>query len=547
MSIYDILSLLGGLGLFLFGMKLMSEGLELTAGSKLQKVLKTLTSNKFMGAAVGLFITAIIQSSSATTVMVVGFVNAGLMSLAQAAGVIMGANIGTTITSVLVAINPKQIAPVAVIAGAVMVAFFKKKSVTHVGQIIVGLGILFMGLNMMSDAMVPLRDYEPFLNIMVEFSKNPFLGLLAGMLVTAIIQSSSASVAILQAFAMQGLIRIDAAVFILFGQNIGTCVTALLASVGTNKTARRAAVVHLLFNVMGTVLFIGLFFVGEWTVVPSFTEVLEFIVPGNNTTAQISVAHIIFNIVSTLVMLPASNLLVKLSRKIIRGEDKQIVELKPKYIDDRLLNTPAIAVAQVLREVERMSDLARENMLLAMKAFEKLDDKMINEVLQREKTINFLNHTITAFLIKLNILEQQERDAKIIGALFHIVNDLERVGDHAENITDDAKRCIDSGNKLSLSALSELKDMFNMALDVYDRAIVIFKRQKFTDKEIALIAQVEEDVDLMADHLEENHIRRLNMGECTPQAGTVFINMVSNLERFADHSTNIAYAVVDES
>ncbi len=541
MGISDVLTLLGGLGLFLFGMKLLSDGLELVAGSRLERLLKVLTSNRFLAVIVGFVITAVIQSSSATTVMIVGFVNAGLMSLSQAVGVIMGANIGTTVTSVIVALNPKQIAPVAIFIGVVMLVFVKKKTIADIGQILAGIGILFMGLNTMSSAMSPLREFQPFLDMMVEFSHNPLLGVLAGMLITAVIQSSSASVAILQALAMQGLISIDAAVFILFGQNIGTCVTALLSSIGTTKTAKRAAMIHLLFNVLGTVIFLALVFIGEVTPIPTFISIVK--AASDQVPVQISVAHIIFNVVTTALLFPLAPMLVRLSKKIVRGEDKRVGELKLEYIDDRILATPSIAVAQTIQEVERMALLAKTNMHVAMECFTDFSDAKMREVAEREKLINFLNHSIAAFLVKLSGIELLEKDAQTVGALFHIISDVERIGDHAENIAEDAQRSHDTKSRMSESAMSELRELFIMSMSLYDKAIDVLKAQRADTEEIKVIADSEDHIDMMSDKLERNHIDRLTRKSCTPETGMIFLHMINNLERVADHSTNIAYAI----
>ena len=526
-----LLGLAGGLGLFLFGMRLMSEGLELASGSKLRRLLEVLTSNRLIGVLVGLAVTAVIQSSSATTVMVVGFVNAGLMNLSQAVGVIMGANIGTTVTSVLVSINPTMIAPAAVLGGVVMITFFKKKNVQHIGQIFAGLGILFMGLDAMSGAMEPLRDFEPFINIMQAFSGNPLLAILAGLVVTAIIQSSSASVAILQAMVLSGLIGFKGAVFVLFGQNIGTCVTAILASIGTTKTAKRTAVVHLLFNVIGATIFsLAAYFL-------PFAETIEKFVP---LEWQIAVAHIIFNVVTTLLLLPFANVLVRLANLIVPGKDKHTGALRLEYLDARILKTPTIAVAQALKEVERMAVLARENISRAVDMLREPSQDAMKRLEETEKAINFLNHHITDYLVKINALELQEADSQIIGTLFHVVNDIERVGDHAENIAENAMQ---NNARLSSFALDEIYKMFDSVMFVFDSALGMFHNQVENSELVQEINATEESIDEMARSFQENNVARLNQHACTSQSSMTFYNVISNLERVADHSTNIAYSV----
>lgn len=536
MGLENIVLLAGGLGLFLFGMKIMGAGLELAAGSKLRTLLEKLTSNKFLGVLVGIVVTAIIQSSSATTVMVIGFVNAGLMNLAQSVGIIMGANIGTTFTNVLIALKLNDIAPIALFVGVVMITFSKKKNVNHIGEIIAGFGILFMGMNTMSSAMAPLRDFQPFQDFITNF-QNPLLGVLAGLAITAIIQSSSASVGILQALALQGLIGIDSAIFILLGQNIGTCVTALISSVGTTKTAKRAAMIHLLFNVIGSGMFILI------ALLTPLTSWLSAI-PGG-AVVQISATHIIFNVVTTLVLFPFSNLLVKLSQKIVPGKDKAVEPMRCEYIDDRFLTTPPIAVAQVIKEVERMAQIARDNLNTAMEAFVSLDKEKVDSVHSVENVLNYLNHNITAYLIKVNSLELQASDFKTVGSLFHVVNDLERIGDHAKNIAEDVVQCVDGGFVLSDDALDEVMELYDDALIALDSALGIFRSHRFDKEKDDVLGKLEDEIDRKSELFKIHHIERLNNNQCSPDAGMVFTNFISNIERVADHATNIAYSVAD--
>ncbi len=540
MGIANILTLAGGMGLFLLGMKLMSEGLETAAGTRLKRMLEVLTSRKLLGMLVGAGTTAVIQSSSATTVMVIGFVNAGLITLSQAAGVIMGANIGTTVTGLLVALNPKDIAPAALLVGVVAMTFIKKKAAQYAGQIFAGLGLLFLGLNAMSSAMEPLRSFPPFIDMMVAFANNPLLGVLAGMVFTAVVQSSSASIGILQALAMQGAVPdIRAAVFILMGMNIGTCVTAILAALGGGRNAKRAAVIHLLFNVIGTAVFVAV------CLLLPFPRLLDML-PGGMPT-QIAAAHIVFNVATTLLLLPFSRLLVQLAQRIIPGRDENLGEPALEYLDPRILSAPPVAAAQVQREVGRMADLAGENLRTAMDALIERSAAKAEQVYEQEKLLNFLNHSITSYLVKINGLELQEKDQAMIGSLFHVVNDLERIGDHAENIADDAVSCVEAGMQLSAQAAEELADMFEKTMRVYNMAVEHFKTRKLTVQTVEEIKTGEEEIDRLSKRLEQNHVDRLNQHQCTPEIGMVFVNVVANLERVSDHATNVAYSLASPS
>lgn len=411
--------------MFLFGMKLMGDGLELVAGSRLKGLLEKITSNPLLGILVGVVVTGAIQSSSATTVMVVGFLNAGLLKLEQSVYIIMGANIGTTVTSFLIGLKINAIAPVLIFIGVIFVVFIKKKFLQHLGMVIVGFGILFTGMEGMSSAMVPLREMPAFRELMVKFS-NPVLGILAGAVLTAVIQSSSASVGIIQALAASGAVTLPGVIFILFGQNIGTCATAMLASIGTNRAGKRAAMMHLMFNVIGTILFIPICLLLHY---PEFIMRLT-----DNPEMQISYAHIGFNIVTTVIMFPFAQLLVKLSQKLIPGKDSEYEEMRLHFLDERILGTPSIAVAQVIKEVERMAHIARNNFQLAMLTFFAPNKESQQLIKQNEQVMNYLNHNITSYLVKIHAMDLTEEDSRVVGNLFHVVNDLERVGDHAENI-----------------------------------------------------------------------------------------------------------------
>ncbi len=534
MTIENFMMLLCGLGLFLYGMKLMGEGLELAAGSRLKSMIERLTTNKYMGALIGLAVTAVIQSSSATTVMVVGFVNAGLMNLAQAVGVIMGANIGTTVTGLMIAIKLNSLAPIAIFLGVVMIMFCKKNNQKHIGQIVCGFGILFYGMTVMSTAMEPLSQSEFFRNLFIQL-QNPLLGLLVGLVFTALIQSSSASLGVLQALAASGAISLNSAVYVIYGQNIGTCVTALMACAGATKTAKRTATVHLLFNIMGATLFTIL------TMLTPFTSLVQSISP-DNVLMQISIIHIIFNIVTTAILLPLSGYLVKLACKIIPGEDRQREALRLKYLDQRILNTPPIAVGQVLKEVDRMAALARLNFLNSMEALFHKDQEKLTEVAENELVLNFLNQKITEYLVQINGLDLQDPDREVVGALFHVVSDFERIGDHSTNIGEMAQIIIDEKATLSETALKELKHMQDLVIAVFDDSMRLFEDGGRNQELAAQVNRIEETIDDETDRLKENHIQRLTNGTCTPQSGAVYNDMLMNLERIADHSTNIAFS-----
>lgn len=535
MQIADVMMLLGGLGLFLYGMKLMGDGLEMAAGSRLKRIVEKLTRNKYMGALVGLIVTMIIQSSSSTTVMVVGFVNAGLMTLAQATGVIMGANIGTTVTGLLIAIKLNDLAPIAIFIGVVLMVFVKKTSYKHVGQIIAGFGILFMGMTNMGDALAPLSESQMFKDMMSTFS-NPLLGVLIGLVFTAIIQSSSASVGVLMALAGQGVVPIESAVFVIFGQNIGTCVTAVLSCIGTNRTAKRTAMVHLLFNVIGATLFICI------SLFTPFISWVKLAAP-DNILMQISIVHITFNVVTTAILLPLSGFLVKLACFVIPGQDEKREAKSLKYLDSRILKAPPIAVAQVLKEVARMGDLARKNYLMSMDMLFSGNTEKMEELEDNEEVLNFLNTNITEYLVKINALELEDNDRQLVGSLFHVVNDFERVGDHAENIAEQAQQMQATKTTFSGQALEELHEMQDKVIHVLDDSCRLFQERKM-DFELAFrINSTEDSIDNLARTCKENHISRLNQNLCTAQGGAIYNDLITNLERIADHSTNIAFAL----
>ncbi|MDR1466800.1 MAG: Na/Pi cotransporter family protein [Oscillospiraceae bacterium] len=535
MNFDNVLMMLSGLGLFLLGMKLMSDSLEIAAGSQLKALIERLTKNKYMGALVGLVVTAIIHSSAATTVMVVGLVNAGVMELAQASSVIMGANIGTTMTGLMVAMDLAKISPIMIFGGVSMLFFMTKNKYKNIGQIIAGFGMLFFGLGMMSNSMEPLRNSESFAQLMASF-KNPFLGLLAGIVVTAIIHSSTAIVGVLQSLAMAGIVDLKSVVFIIYGQNIGTCVTALMACAGTNRTAKRAAVIHLLFNVIGTLFFTLI------TLLAPFTYWVEMLAQGN-VTAQIPIVHLLFNIVTTAILLPMNKYFIKISCQIIKGEDEIKSKQSLLYLDDRILSTPIVVVSQILKETERMADLAKSNFKNAMQSLFEKDINKVNKVYEEEKTIDYLNGTITEYLVKTNGLDVNDTDKRIVGSLFHVISDIERVGDYCENICEVSELIISGHAVLNEVAIKEIKELNDMIKEILDHAMFVFSSKEPDQKLFDTVSKLEDAIDEKTEILKENHVKRLNDGECDAMSGMVFSDLTTSLERIADHATNIAFSM----
>lgn len=536
MSIANILSMAGGLGLFLFGIRTMGDGLENAAGAKLKRMLEVLTGNRFLAVLVGFVVTAIIQSSTATTVMVVGFVNAGMMTLAQAVGVIMGANIGTTVTSLLIALNFSSVAAASVLVGVILMLASKKTLVKNLGSIFTGFGLLFLGIDLMSDSMAPLRESAGFMNFIVAVSDSPLrplFGILLGIVMTAVLQSSSASVGVLQTLAMQGLVPLKFSVFVLFGQNIGTCLTALFSTVGVKKNSKRAAVIHLLFNLLGTGMFILI------ALLTPYIEWIEKI--SSDPMAQIAISHIVFNVVSTVVLFPFAKLLVKLSCLIVPGKDDSESEMHCRFIDDRLLNTPPFAVMQVGKEVARMAKLARDNFETSAYALINRSDKDLDKVMEKEEVINYLNHHITSYLVKLNALDITDSDSDYIARVFHAINDIERVGDHATNLAEAAERNIGDGLTFSDAARDELNQLCGSVITLLDRSIEAFDRQSLGDGEAKELSDLEEHIDDLTLTCQDAHIFRLNRNECNTEAGMLYLNTITDFERVGDHAINIAF------
>ena len=536
MSVANILSMAGGLGLFLFGIRTMGDGLENAAGAKLKRMLEVLTGNRFLAVLVGFVVTAIIQSSTATTVMVVGFVNAGMMSLAQAVGVIMGANIGTTVTSLLIALNFSSVAAAAVLVGVILMLASKKTVVKNLGAIFTGFGLLFLGIDMMSDSMAPLRESAGFMNFIVTVSESPLrplFGIILGIVMTAVLQSSSASVGVLQTLAMQGLVPLKFSVFVLFGQNIGTCLTALFSTVGAKKNSKRAAVIHLLFNLIGTGIFILI------ALLAPYVEWIEKLSP--DPMAQIAISHIVFNIVSTVIMFPFAKVLVKLSCLLVPGKDDSESEMHCKFIDDRLLNTPPFAVMQVSKEVARMAKLARDNFETSAHALINRSNKDLDKVMENEEVINYLNHHITSYLVKLNALDITDSDSDYIARVFHAINDIERVGDHAINLAEAAQHNIGEGLKFSDPAREELNQLCGSVVTLLERSMAAFDNQSLSDNEAKELSDLEEHIDDLTLECQDSHIFRLNRKECNTEAGMLYLNTITDFERVGDHAINIAF------
>ena len=540
MSFGTILTMAGGLGLFLFGMELMSDSIEKVAGARLRRILEIFTTNRFMGMIVGIIFTGIIQSSSACTVMVVSFVNSGLMNLYQAAGVILGANIGTTITSQLVSFNLSKIAPLILLVGVVVMMFTKKEKVRKVAEVVVGFGILFVGLSTMSQAMANMKNEPQVVNLLMSL-KNPFLATLMGFALTAIIQSSSVTVSIVLLLANQDLLPLPITLYIILGCNIGACATAMLASMTGKKDAKRAALIHLLFNIIGTVIiYIALFVAGDQIV-----ELIKSISADNGRF--VANAHTLIKIAQVIMLFPFTGWLVKMTYLIVPGEDQKVgyrESYQLKYIGDKVVFNPATAVVEVIKELERIASLAEENLNRAMNALITLDEEDIEEVYEVEKNINFLNHAITDYLVKINQTTLPIEDLNSLGALFHVVNDIERIGDHAENVADAARQRKEEGVSISKEAQKELGDMLEMVNKIIRYAVEMFA--KSDESHMQEIVTLEDQVDEKERELQKKHVERLTKGECSPEAGMIFSDIVSGLERVADHATNIAFAITTE-
>ena len=534
-----VISLLGGLGLFLYGMNLMGESLEKVAGSKMKKIIELLTKNIFMGVLLGAVVTAVIQSSSATTVMVVGFVNAGLMGLPQAVGVIMGANIGTTVTAQIVSFDLTGMAPLALGIGILLYLFAGNEKYKQVGEVFIGFGLLFTGMESMKLAVSPLAEYKGFTDLLSTFGRYPILGLLLGFGITAIIQSSSAAMGMLVVLASQGLVPLSSALPILYGQNIGTCVTSLISSIGANKNAKRAAMIHLIFNILGTIIFLILLN----GIVVKFVVSLD---PGN-VARQIANVHTIFNIVSTILLLPCTKLIVKLAMRIVPDKEDELEEDESrviKYIDDRMIQTPPIALASTIKEVARMGEKARDSVDYAMEGILEASSEGIERCFKQEKSINQLQKTILNYLLKLSKAPLSEEDRETVDTLFNTVNDIERIGDHAENLAEIAQSAIDGQVYFSEQGQNEISDMYNKVIASYSYAL---ESMVTSDVNLACkVIKMEEQVDIMEESCRVNHMRRLNNNLCSIDNGIIYFEILANLERISDHAANIAEKVIQQ-
>lgn len=535
MGITDVLSLFGGLALFLYGMQMMSGGLEAAAGNKMKAILEKLTSNRVKGVLVGAGITAVIQSSSATTVMLVGFVNSGLMTLKQAVWVIMGANIGTTITGQLIALDMGAIAPIFAIGGVGVMMFVKNEKVHHISSIFAGLGILFMGMDMMGAAMVPLQESEKFIAMMTKFS-NPLLGILVGALFTALIQSSSASVGILQALASTGMIPLSSAVYVLFGQNIGTCITAVLASIGTKVNAKRTTIIHLMFNVIGTAIFTVV------CMVTPYVHWIESLTPGD-PVAQIANAHTVFNIITTLILLPFGSALANAAEHILPDSKKtDDEELRLKYIrpfeTSYVIGHSAMAVSQVRDEVGRMLRMVSKNIEDAFSILIHYDDKLKKKIVEREEYIDYLNKGISEYIVSLMSSEKSMSDSLQINGYYVIISNLERIGDHAVNLLEYADDMKKWDQEFSENVLEELEEMKQQCISALDNVKDVTPEN--VEDVLGKAVVMEQKNDDMRDKYFKKQLQRLKKGKCKPQSGIVFSEILTDFERMGDHTLNIA-------
>ena len=537
MKLLELLGVFGGLALFLHGMQMMSSGLEAAAGSRMKAILERLTANRFMGVLVGALITAAVQSSSATTVMVVGFVNAGMMTLNQAVWLIMGANVGTTITGLLIALDVGALAPVVAFAGVFLMVFVKEAKLQHIGQIMAGLGILFIGMDTMSAAMAPLRELPAFIQLMSTLS-NPVLGILFGALFTALIQSSSASVGILQTLAAGGIIQFSGAVFVLFGQNIGTCITAVLASLGASRGAKRATCIHLLFNVIGTVFFT--------TVVLLFpvTGLIESLVP--SPKAQIAAMHLVFNLVTTALLLPLGGWLAALSTRLLpdREEHASGSEMRLAYLTpvtaggkDGGLGVSAIVVDQLRNELRRMLEMARQNVETSFKTVMERDTAPLERVEQREEYIDYLNREISRYVSRMIAIETNEAGSRTVSSFFAISGNIERIGDHADNLAGYTRLLTEKDISFSAAAQEEIRQMRDVTL----RAVSALLSSEAGDTEwLSRVAQLEQRIDDMTSDFRREQLGRMRTGVCSDEACILFSELLTDFERIGDHVLNIA-------
>ena len=538
MNLLEFLGVFGGLALFLHGMQMMSSGLEAVAGNRMKAILERLTANRFMGVLVGALITAAVQSSSATTVMVVGFVNAGMMTLSQAVWLIMGANVGTTVTGLLIALDVGALAPVVAFGGVFLMVFVKRARLQHIGQILAGLGILFIGMDTMSAAMAPLREFPAFIHLMSTLS-NPLLGILFGALFTALIQSSSASVGILQTLAAGGIVQFSGAVYVLFGQNIGTCITAVLAAMGTSRNAKRATCIHLLFNVIGTVIFTIV------VLVFPVTALIEAAVP--SPKAQIAAMHMIFNLATTILLLPLGNWLARLAEQLLpdREEPQSAgTEMRLAYLTpvtgggkDGGLGVSAIVVDQLRNELHRMLEMARQNVEAGFNAVLRQDTAPLERVEQREEYIDFLNREISRYVSRLIAIETNERGSRIVSSFFTISGNIERISDHADNLAGYTRLLVEKGIAFSAYAQEEIRQMRDISI----RAVTALLSGEGGHVEwLSQVAQLEQRIDDMTADFRRDQLSRMREGACSDEACILYSELLTDFERIGDHVLNIA-------
>lgn len=537
MHITNIISLLGGLGLFLFGMKYMSDGLNQVAGNKMQALLEKLTRNRFKGFLLGVVVTAVIQSSSATTVMLMGFLNAGIMDLAQATGVIIGANIGTTITAVLIAIDVSAIAPFCIFIGTVMALFCKKQTQKYIGQVVLGFGVLFFGLKYMSgaDAMGVLKTSAAFQTFITK-ANNPILGLVIGFIMCSVLQSSSASIGVLQALAMTSasLMPMKFAIFLIIGINVGSAMPLFLSAIGAKTNAKRAAVIYFIFDFVGMLIFTPIALI--------FPQYMEWITTlSDNGSVQVAIAHIIFKVVTAFVMLPFIKWVVKLSEIIIKPKEHD-TRLRFEFIDKKVSNNPIATAMQIGSEVERMARIVRNNFVIACEGFLVMDNSRQRELEENEELINWLNHNISDFMVTVTSKEMPGAVSEYIGKLFHVITDLERIGDHAQNIMNRVSTAKDDDLGFTETGIAEFKEIYEIDLELLDRALGAFLNKHLTDDEEHQLHYLEDTIDYLTLTAQDNHVQRLREKKCHTSSGVIYTKALQDLERVGDHSYNIAWA-----
>lgn len=547
MNVDSLLKLIAGLGLFLYGMKLMSEGLEKAAGARLRNILEMCTKNRFIGMIVGILFTAVVQSSSATTVLVVSFVNAGLLNLMQAAGVILGANIGTTITAQLIAFNLSAVAPVFLMVGVCMVMFVKKPMIKRIGEVVLGFGMLFFGMSIMSSSMEALKS-SPSIMHMLETMDNAYLAVLIGFVITAIVQSSSATVGIVLIMASQELIPLGMCFYIILGCNMGSCVSAMVASIGSKKSAKRAAWIHFMVNIFGSfIIFIVLQFFHD-----SIEKFIVFIsgrggmVNGVNEAIKRQVAntHLIFKLFQVVICFPFMKWIVRLAEIFVPGEDAKSDTIHLEYISQHANFQTSVAVPNAINEIVRMGKMAFDNLALALHGLLEKKSDVLPQVYETEKSINYLNKEITNYLVKANQYSLPVDDRKMLGGLFHVVNDIERIGDHAENVADFAKQALDDSLKFSKDAIDEVQQMGETIATLLQYSLEMFEKK--SREHLDEILLLENNVDEMERRFQQNHVERLTKNQCDAETGMIFSDLLSNLERVADHGTNIAFSILEE-